>query len=103
MRPIELVLQQSPQPSFHKNFEFLLEDLTQKKQQGYQVWISFFSEKQKDRLESIFREIGGEDLESFWENDFVSELHEGFVDANPHRKINGVNSCSRPKALRMLS
>lgn len=82
LRPIELVLQQSPQPSFHKNFEFLLEDLTQKKQQGYQVWISFSSEKQKDRLESIFREIGGEDLESFWENDFVSELHEGFVDAN---------------------
>ena len=76
-----LEYKQNSQPSFHKNFEFLLEDLIQKKNEGYQVWLSFSSEKQKDRLESILNEISHEDMTDFWEKDFVSELHEGFVDA----------------------
>ena len=70
-------LSQTAQPSFHKNFELLAEDLNNKKKEGYETWISFSSEKQKERLESILEEISTEtDFRSF-----KSELHEGFVDA----------------------
>ncbi|MBP7173503.1 MAG: transcription-repair coupling factor [Cloacibacterium sp.] len=92
-------LNQTQQPSFHKNFELLLEDLEQKKSEGYETWISFSSEKQKERLEEIFaslqesREPRAENQEPRTEsqindfttlrlyNSFKSELHEGFVDA----------------------
>lgn len=67
---------QTEQPVFHKNFELLAEDLREKKEQGYKVWISFTSEKQKDRLENILQELNHEI--SF--SSFQSELHEGFVD-----------------------
>lgn len=89
-----LQLSQTAQPAFNKNFQMLLEDLNQKTAQGYQTWISFSSEKQKERLESIFEELGktsafnneesgsisfaegwGEAFKSF-----RSELHEGFID-----------------------
>lgn len=70
-------LSQTAQPSFHKNFELLAEDLNNKKKEGYETWISFASEKQKERLESILEEISTQtDFRSF-----KSELHEGFVDA----------------------
>lgn len=88
-----------PQPSFHKNFEMLMEDLTQKQQDGYKVWISFSSEKQQERLEEIFESIsdspsfkGGEipsDEEDSIRNVlpfggkgafFLSSLHAGFID-----------------------
>ena len=49
-----LQLNQTSQPSFHKNFELLAEDLKEKKAEGYETWISFSSEKQKERLEEIF-------------------------------------------------
>lgn len=67
---------QTEQPVFHKNFELLAEDLKKKKAEGYKVWISFTSEKQKERLESILQELNHE--VSF--SSFQSELHEGFVD-----------------------
>ncbi|KQR95460.1 transcription-repair coupling factor [Chryseobacterium sp. Leaf180] len=72
----EIRISQLPQPSFHKNFEMLKEDLEEKQQQGYETWISFSSDKQKDRLESIFEEL--EHKIAF--KSFKSELHEGFID-----------------------
>ncbi len=72
----EIKWSQMPQPSFNKNFEWLAEDLREKKSQGFDTWISFSSEKQKDRLESIFEELDKEVLF----RSFTSELHEGFVD-----------------------
>lgn len=69
---------QTPQPIFHKNFELLAEDLKEKKTQNLKVWISFTSEKQKERLENILEELNHE--VSF--QSFQSELHEGFVDKN---------------------
>ena len=65
------------QPSFHKNFDMLASDLKSKKEEGYKTWISFSSEKQRERLESILEELNHET--SF--QSFKSELHEGFVDA----------------------
>ncbi len=73
---VSILLNQTQQPSFHKNFELLAEDLKDKRDQGYAVWISFTSEKQKERLESILEELNHE--VSF--KSFRSELHEGFVD-----------------------
>ena len=71
-----LTLNQTQQPTFHKNFELLAEDLKEKKEEGYETWISFSGEKQKERLESIFEELN-HDLPF---KSFKSELHEGFVD-----------------------
>jgi transcription-repair coupling factor (superfamily II helicase) len=79
-----LQLNQTQQPSFHKNFELLIEDLEEKQQQGFETWISFATDKQKERLESIFEDIdfsqSGLSKVSF--KSFKSELHEGFVDAD---------------------
>lgn len=69
-------MNQSPQPAFHKKFDLLLEDLETKQAEGYETWISFSTEKQKERLESIFEEL--EKNVPF--KSFKSELHEGFVD-----------------------
>ena len=80
---------QLPQPSFHKNFELLIDDLKTKQEKGFDTWISFSTEKQKERLENIFEEIGDRPLAKSDQNSseqgipfksFKSELHEGFVD-----------------------
>lgn len=68
---------QTQQPTFHKNFELLIEDLMEKQAEGYDTWISFSTEKQKERLESIFEELEKE----VPYKGFLSELHEGFVDS----------------------
>ncbi len=73
----EIKLHQTSQPTFHKNFELLIEDLETKQEQNFDTWISFSSEKQLERLQSIFEELEHEvPFKSF-----KSELHEGFVDA----------------------
>lgn len=77
----EVRFNQTPQPSFHKNFELLIEDLEQKLSQNYDTWISFSSEKQKERLEEIFEELE----KNIPFKPFLSDLHEGFVD--PDQKI----------------
>lgn len=78
----EIKMEQLPQPSFHKNFELLIEDIEEKQNAGYDTWISFSTEKQKERLESIFEELEHE----LPFKSFKSELHEGFVD-NGHKLL----------------
>ncbi|WP_073292488.1 transcription-repair coupling factor [Chryseobacterium polytrichastri] len=76
----EIKIEQTSQPSFHKNFELLIEDLEEKQEEGFDTWISFSTEKQRERLQSIFEELEHEvPFKSF-----KSELHEGFVD-NDHK------------------
>ncbi|SDD89191.1 transcription-repair coupling factor [Riemerella columbipharyngis] len=72
----EIQLFQTPQPIFHKNFEMLIEDLEQKLKDNYDIWISFSSEKQEERLKNIFEEL--KKIVPF--KSFKSELHAGFVD-----------------------
>jgi transcription-repair coupling factor (superfamily II helicase) len=72
----EIKLDQNPQLSFHINFEMLAEDLEARQSDGYDTWISFSSDKQKERLEMIFEELERE----LPFKSFTSELHEGFVD-----------------------
>ncbi|MBP2618650.1 transcription-repair coupling factor [Chryseobacterium jejuense] len=78
----EIKMEQLPQPSFHKNFELLIEDMEEKQKDGFDTWISFSTEKQKERLESIFEELEHE----LPFKSFKSELHEGFVD-NGHKLL----------------
>ncbi len=81
---VTIQLNQTQQPSFHKNFELLIEDLKEKRAAGFNLWISFSSEKQKERLESIFEEImgadGNDEVSKIPFKAFKSELHEGFTD-----------------------
>ncbi|WP_027377040.1 transcription-repair coupling factor [Kaistella palustris] len=87
-----LEISQTQQPSFHKNFELLMDDLKEKQQENFDIWISFSTEKQKERLESIFEDLAGNALSDSEANDavakppvvfkcFKSEIHEGFVDS----------------------
>lgn len=78
----EVRMEQLPQPSFHKNFELLIEDIEEKQNSGFDTWISFSTEKQRERLESIFEELEHE----LPFKSFKSELHEGFVD-NGHKLL----------------
>ena len=74
---------QQPQPTFHKNFEMLMEDFEEKKKNNFEIWISFSSEKQKERLEEIFTSLKQNyqniDNQSIFHS-LKSELHEGFID-----------------------
>ena len=66
----------SPQPVFNKNFELLTEDIREKKESGYEVYI--FGEKinQLERISSILSQNGGIMPE------FVKgqNIHNGFID-----------------------
>lgn len=69
------------QPSFNKNFDLLVENLSEYQANGYQIIISAESEKQIERLRTIFEEIEP-DLE--FESLHIA-LRKGFVDE--HLKI----------------
>lgn len=75
---MELQLSQTPQPSFNKNFEMLIQDLEDKLHHQYSVWISFSNEKQRERLQNIFEEKE----KNIPFQSFTSELHEGFIDTS---------------------
>ena len=65
-----------PQPTFNKNFDLLIDDLKQRKSDGYKIYILADQVKQTDRLKAIF-----DDKESGIQ--FVAidhTLHEGFID-----------------------
>ncbi|MDH5598700.1 MAG: transcription-repair coupling factor, partial [Cyclobacteriaceae bacterium] len=47
----------SPQPSFNKNFEFLVHDLVENKEKGYKNILLAESPSQIERLHSIFEEL----------------------------------------------
>ncbi|MEQ9007052.1 MAG: CarD family transcriptional regulator, partial [Ekhidna sp.] len=72
----ELTLSTRPQPSFHKNFSLLAENLRGLQQNNYQKFIAAESYKQIERLETIFEEI---DPELSFEG-VTASLREGFID-----------------------
>ena len=64
------------QPVFNKNFKLLAEDILQKKESGYQVFILSENEKQIERLKEIFKEFNSDiNIESLQIN-----IHEGFIE-----------------------
>lgn len=72
----ELTLATRPQPSFHKNFSLLADNLKELQQTNYQKFIAAESFKQIERLETIFEEI---DPEIKFEG-LTASLREGFID-----------------------
>jgi transcription-repair coupling factor (superfamily II helicase) len=65
-----------PQTSFNRRFDWLISDLKEKEQAGYQVFIFAEQVKQLERLNTIFS-----DLQT--QIDFIpisTAIHEGFID-----------------------
>lgn len=65
-----------PQPLFHKNFDLLTTEIKRYQDGNYSIYILADSQKQTDRLESIFHDIDAG-------VDFIPvsrTLHQGFVD-----------------------
>ncbi len=65
-----------PQPSFHKNFEILVEDFRQLQNKSFTKYISAESFKQIERLTTIFEEV---DKEIHFEG-MSASLSAGFID-----------------------
>lgn len=71
----------SPQPSFNKNFDLLLNDLKNKTAEGYRIFISSENQKQFERLRSIFAHNGEKEnlsVPKFEELNY--SVHCGFID-----------------------
>jgi transcription-repair coupling factor (superfamily II helicase) len=64
------------QPSFNKNFNLLVEDIKENRENGYETYILSDSEKQIERLTDIFREIN----QNLSFQPIHRTLHEGFID-----------------------
>ena len=75
-----------PQPLFHKQFDLLTDDLRQRIEAGYHVYILSEQQKQTDRLAAIFESISGEEGHPISFVPVKGVLHEGFVD-------NGMKIC----------
>jgi len=66
----------SPQPIFHKNFDLVSDNLRQKLNEGYKLYILSDSVKQTDRIAAIFSDRG-DDIPF---QPIKNTLHEGFID-----------------------
>lgn len=77
--------QMHPQPSFNKNFDLLLANLSGNKKSGYDNFIFADGAKQVERLYSIFETLhsgnamGKTEHENLFSSQLLS-LHEGFID-----------------------
>lgn len=66
----------NPQPSFHKNFEMIVENLTAHQHQNFSCFVASDQPRQLDRLQEIITEINP-DLKV---QPLPFALHEGFLD-----------------------
>ncbi len=67
----------SPQAIYHKNFDLISSSFRQLLAEGYTLYILSESEKQIERLRSIFADRGETDIQF---RAVAATLHEGFVD-----------------------
>ena len=67
---------QEAQPSFHKNFDLITENLQNFLKHKFQIYILSDSEKQIERLRTIFDDRG-DDIQFI---PFNKTIHEGFID-----------------------
>ncbi|MFI1744871.1 transcription-repair coupling factor [Thalassobellus sediminis] len=66
----------SPQPSFNKQFNLLIEDLNINHDKGYKNYIACVSEQQAKRFHDIFDDVE----EEVHYKTIVLSLHQGFID-----------------------
>ena len=78
----EFTFNQSPQPSFNKNFELLIRDLASNTSKGMRNLILSDNPRQIERLYAIFEDIQAKSTaETQFEFDTLNlSLHEGFLD-----------------------
>ena len=72
----EIDFKTHPQPIFHKNFDLISNNLKEKIKENYQIYIFSDSEKQTDRIRTIF-EDRREDIHF---QAVKHTMHEGFID-----------------------
>mgnify|MGYP001157340484 FL=1 len=65
-----------PQPSFNKNFELIVNKLSELKEKDYDLFICSEQESQIKRLKAIFNDLGHEALCNF----IKIGIHQGFID-----------------------
>ena len=65
-----------PQPSFNKSFNFLIEDLNNKKKLGYSLHLCCTNTQQKNRLNQIFTDLNNQDII----NPIILPISKGFID-----------------------
>lgn len=75
----------SPQASFNKNFNFLVDDLKKKQADGYHSFLLSDNEKQIHRLAAIFQDIADTDEDNSLFTPVYHSLQYGFTDH--HLKI----------------
>ena len=69
-----------PQPIFSKNFNLLIDDIAQHKEEGYRVIIFSESSKQLSRIQAILNDINhNEELHRDFETETIA-IHGGFID-----------------------
>lgn len=71
--------EQSPQPTFNKKFELLLENLTSWIAKGYRCWILSDNPKQIERLKNIFSDISQEE-QTLDYSTAIPSLQHGFIE-----------------------
>jgi transcription-repair coupling factor (superfamily II helicase) len=78
----EITFDESPQPSFQKNFELLINNLKENKARNYKNYFFTDNPKQADRLFTIFNDILAKEHRSAETLiDYVTlNIHEGFID-----------------------
>lgn len=70
----------TPQPTFNKQFDLLLDDLAEKTKAGYKLYILSDQKKQTDRLKAIFDSMAEDGGEQIQFTPVDKTLHAGFVD-----------------------
>lgn len=78
----QIAFDQSPQPSFNKNFDLLIDDLSEKRSEGYRCLVFSSNEKQIERLYSIFDDLQYDkpDNERAGFTPVYQSLSNGFID-----------------------
>lgn len=67
---------QTPQPAFHKKFNFLIDVLQEQTKEGFKNYIFCSSPKQVQRFQEIFQDIGRE----VQFTPVLASIHAGFID-----------------------
>lgn len=78
----EIEFKISPQPSFNKQFDLLIQNLNQNTEQGYKNYIFCATEQQAKRFHDIFEDAQA-DVKQF--ETLVFPLHQGFIDHTQKR------------------
>lgn len=72
----DIIYNTTPQPSFNKQFNLLIEDLNTNHDKGYKNYIACVSEQQAKRFQDIFNDVE----EEVHYQTIVLSLHQGFID-----------------------